>query len=345
MKMRFRAVFAVGLAALTISGCTMASDNSAIDQEQIETSTITVYSGRNENFISPFFDEFTAQTGINIEARYGDSAELAALLLEEEKNSPADVFLSQDAGAIGAVAAQDLFKTLDSGDISVVSEQFRDPNSKWVGITGRSRIIAYNNKKYSESDLPKTIDELLDPKWSGKIAIAPTNASFQSFITAVVQLRGEEKTLEWLKGLNANNPQMFEKNSQMVEAIDQEVVDLGLTNHYYVAEVSQNLGREINVGISFFNNQDAGNLLNVSALGILQTSKKQEQSLKLVNYLLSKSTQEKFVNETYEYSLLNGVAAPTGLPLLDQLGIPNVRLGQLTDVAKTQELLITSGLL
>ncbi|MEY2778430.1 MAG: hypothetical protein RL008_526 [Actinomycetota bacterium] len=343
--MRFRAVFAVGLAALTISGCTMASDNSAIDQEQIETSTITVYSGRNENFISPFFDEFTAQTGINIEARYGDSAELAALLLEEGKNSPADVFLSQDAGAIGAVAAQDLFKTLDSGDISVVSEQFRDPNSKWVGITGRSRIIAYNNKKYSESDLPKTIDELLDPKWSGKIAIAPTNASFQSFITAVVQLRGEEKTLEWLKGLNANNPQMFEKNSQMVEAIDQEVVDLGLTNHYYVAEVSQNLGREINVGISFFNNQDAGNLLNVSALGILQTSKKQEQSLKLVNYLLSKSTQEKFVNETYEYSLLNGVAAPTGLPLLDQLGIPNVRLGQLTDVAKTQELLITSGLL
>jgi iron(III) transport system substrate-binding protein len=345
MKMRFRAVFAVGLAALTISGCSMASDNSAIDQEQIETSTITVYSGRNENFISPFFDEFTAQTGINIEARYGDSAELAALLLEEGKNSPADVFLSQDAGAIGAVAAQDLFKTLDSGDISVVSEQFRDPNSKWVGITGRSRIIAYNNKKYSESDLPKTIDELLDPKWSGKIAIAPTNASFQSFITAVVQLRGEEKTLEWLKGLNANNPQMFEKNSQMVEAIDQEVVDLGLTNHYYVAEVSQNLGREINVGISFFNNQDAGNLLNVSALGILQTSKKQEQSLKLVKYLLSKSTQEKFVNETYEYSLLNGVAAPTGLPLLDQLGIPNVRLGQLTDVAKTQELLITSGLL
>jgi len=343
--MRFRAVFAVGLAALTISGCTMASDNSAIDQEQIENSTITVYSGRNENFISPFFDEFTAQTGIKIEARYGDSAELAALLLEEGKNSPADVFLSQDAGAIGAVAAQDLFKTLDSGDISVVSEQFRDPNSKWVGITGRSRIIAYNNKKYSESDLPKTIDELLDPKWSGKIAIAPTNASFQSFITAVVQLRGEEKTLEWLKGLNTNNPQMFEKNSQMVEAIDQEVVDLGLTNHYYVAEVSQNLGREINVGISFFNNQDAGNLLNVSALGILQTSKKQEQSLKLVKYLLSKSTQEKFVNETYEYSLLNGVAAPTGLPLLDQLGIPNVRLGQLTDVAKTQELLITSGLL
>jgi iron(III) transport system substrate-binding protein len=345
MKMRFRSIFVAGLAVLTISSCTIASDNSATDQDQTETSTLTVYSGRNENFISPFFDEFTAQTGIKVEARYGDSAELAALLLEEGKNSPADVFLSQDAGAIGAVAAQDLFKNLDSSAISVVAEQFRDPNSKWVGITGRSRIVAYNNKKYSATDLPKTIDELLDPKWSGKIAIAPTNASFQSFITAVVQLRGEEKALEWLKGLNTNKPQKFEKNAQMVEAIDQGVVDLGLTNHYYVAEVSENLGREINVGISFFNNQDPGNLLNVSALGILQTSEKQEASLKLLSYLLSKPTQERFVTETYEYSLLDGVVAPIGLPMLDQLGIPNVRLGQLTDVAKTQELLITSGLL
>lgn len=343
--MRFRSIFAAGLAVLTISSCTIASDNSATDQDQTEISTLTVYSGRNENFISPFFDEFTAQTGIKVEARYGDSAELAALLLEEGKNSPADIFLSQDAGAIGAVAAQDLFKSLDSSVISVVAEQFRDPNSKWVGITGRSRIIAYNNKKYSAADLPKTIDELLDPKWSGKIAIAPTNSSFQSFITAVVQLRGEEKALEWLKGLNANKPQKFEKNAQMVEAIDQGVVDLGLTNHYYVAEVSKNLSREINVGISFFNNQDAGNLLNVSALGILQTSEKQEASLKLLSYLLSKPTQERFVTKTFEYSLLDGVVAPIGLPLLDQLGIPKVRLGQLTDVAKTQELLITSGLL
>ena len=127
--MRFRSIFAAGLAVLTISSCTIASNNSATDQDQTETSSLTVYSGRNENFISPFFDEFTAQTGIKVEARYGDSAELAALLLEEGKNSPADVFLSQDAGAIGAVAAQDLFNTLDSSVISVVSETFRDSNS------------------------------------------------------------------------------------------------------------------------------------------------------------------------------------------------------------------------
>lgn len=343
--MRLRSVFATVVATLTLSSCTMASDNSATDQGQNEASTLTVYSGRNENFISPFFEEFSSQTGIKIEARYGDSAELAALLLEEDKNSPADIFLSQDAGAIGAVAAKELFKTLDSTVISIVNEKFRDQNSKWVGITGRSRVIAYNNKKYSQSDLPRTIDELLDPKWAGKIAIAPTNASFQSFITAIVQLRGEEKTLEWLKALNANEPQKFEKNSQMVEAIDQGVVDLGLTNHYYVAEVSENLGRDINVSLSFFNNQDAGNLLNVSAFAILETSKNQDDSLKLLSYLLSKNTQEKFVNETFEYSILDGVVAPKGLPLLNELGIPNVQLGKLTDVAKTQELLITSGLL
>jgi len=345
--MRIKSFLAGALALITLTSCSMTSTGDSTTQGENETSesNLTVYSGRNEKFISPFFQEFTAQTGIQIDARYGDSAELAALILEEGKNSPADIFLSQDAGAIGAVAAQELLQTLDTNLISIVPAQFRDENSKWVGITGRSRIIAYNNKKYSAEDLPRSIDDLLDPKWSGKIAIAPTNASFQSFITAVVQIRGEEKALEWLKGLNENNPQKFEKNSLIVEAIDQGVVDLGLTNHYYIAEVSKSLGREIGVGISFFNNQDPGNLLNVSALGIFETSKNKENADKLLSYLLSKSTQERFVNETFEYSLLDGIAAPNGLPLLNQLGIPQVRLGQLSDVAKTQELLITSGLL
>jgi iron(III) transport system substrate-binding protein len=340
--------FAIGaMALLALTSCAQSPNDaeSAQNASNGSNTTLIVYSGRNEAFISPFFEQFTSQTGIKIEARYGDSAELAALLLEEGNNSPADVFLSQDAGAIGAVAQQNLLKKLEESAVSTVPAQFRDEASNWVGITGRSRIIAYNKTKYTLEQLPKTIDDLVDPKWSGKIAIAPTNSSFQSFVTAIVQVRGETKTLEWLKALNNNKPQKYEKNGLIVEAIDNESVDLGLVNHYYIAEITESLGREINVGIAFFNNQDPGNLLNVSAFGILESTKKQTAALDLLKYLLSKETQEKFVNETFEYSLLLDVYPPDGLPALGELGIPQVRLGQLSDVAKTQDLLISSGLL
>jgi iron(III) transport system substrate-binding protein len=340
--------FAIGaMALLALTSCAQSPNDaeSAQNASNGSNTTLIVYSGRNEAFISPFFEQFTSQTGIKIEARYGDSAELAALLLEEGNNSPADVFLSQDAGAIGAVAQQNLLKKLEESAVSAVPAQFRDEASNWVGITGRSRIIAYNKTKYTLEQLPKTIDDLVDPKWSGKIAIAPTNSSFQSFVTAIVQVRGETKTLEWLKALNNNNPQKYEKNGLIVEAIDNGSVDLGLVNHYYIAEITESLGREINVDIAFFDNQDLGNLLNVSAFGILETTKKQTAALDLLKYLLSKETQEKFVNETFEYSLLLDVYPPDGLPALGELGIPQVRLGQLSDVAKTQDLLTSSGLL
>jgi len=340
--------FAIGaMALLALTSCAQSPNDaeSAQNASNGSNTTLIVYSGRNEAFISPFFEQFTSQTGIKIEARYGDSAELAALLLEEGNNSPADVFLSQDAGAIGAVAQQNLLKKLEESAVSTVPAQFRDEASNWVGITGRSRIIAYNKTKYTLEQLPKTIDDLVDPKWSGKIAIAPTNSSFQSFVTAIVQVRGETKTLEWLKALNNNKPQKYEKNGLIVEAIDNGSVDLGLVNHYYIAEITESLGREINVDIAFFDNQDLGNLLNVSAFGILETSKKHAPALDLLKYLLSKEAQQKFVNETFEYSLLLDVNPPDGLPALGELGIPQVRLGQLSDVAKTQDLLISSGLL
>lgn len=345
MNLKKFAIGAIAVLALTSCAQSPTDADSAQNASNGSNSTLIVYSGRNEAFISPFFEQFTNQTGIKIEARYGDSAELAALLLEEGNNSPADVFLSQDAGAIGAVAQQNLLKKLEESVISEVPAQFRDEASNWVGITGRSRIIAYNKTKYTPEQLPKTIDDLVDPKWSGKIAIAPTNSSFQSFVTAIIQLRGETKTLEWLKALNNNKPQKYEKNGLIVEAIDNGSVDLGLVNHYYIAEITESLGREINVDIAFFNDQDPGNLLNVSAFGILESSKKQTAALNLLKYLLSNEAQQKFVNETFEYSLLLDINPPDGLPTLGKLGIPQVRLGQLSDVAKTQDLLISSGLL
>ncbi|MFM1826399.1 MAG: hypothetical protein RLZZ37_1034 [Actinomycetota bacterium] len=336
----------IGLLAFA-SLLTACANGETSSQEETNSSdqTITVYSGRNENFIKPFFDEFEKNTGIKIQARYGDSAELAAQILEEGTNSPADVFLSQDAGAIGAVAAQNLLSPLDKEIINVVPSNFVDPNGLWVGITGRARVVAYNTDSVSENDVPKTIDEIIEPKWKSKVGIAPSNASFQSFVTAMRQIRGDEATLLWLKKLTANDPQKFEKNGQIVEALDSNLISLGLVNHYYIYEIAESLGRDIKVKNGFFEAGDVGNLLNVSAFGILQTSTNVQNSLKLLEYLLSESAQQKFVAETFEYSLIPSVNPPSKMPKLEELQIPNVSLGQLSDIGKTQELLVEAGLL
>lgn len=341
--------FALLLASSLLAACNPSPDSTTSSNETGAIAptgeTLTVYSGRSESFIQPFFDEFEFTTGIEIEVRYGDSAELAAQILEEGTRSPADVFLSQDAGAIGAVAADDLLQTLRQESTSKVPSKFADPNNFWVGITGRARVVAYDPEFISAQDVPTTIDNLLQPQWRSVIGIAPANSSFQSFVTALRQIRGDEAALEWLNGLAANDPQVFEKNSQLIEAIDAKVIGLALTNHYYAYEVAESLGRVLEVENGFFASGDVGNLLNVSAFGILNSSKKSEAAYILLDYLLAAETQQKFVSETSEYALLPDQVPPRDMPKLEDLGLPNVTLGDLSDVTRTQELLVQAGLL
>ena len=196
-----------------------------------DSQSLTVYSGRSEAFIGSFFADFEAESGVKLNIRYGDSAELAAQILEEGKNSPADIFISQDAGALGAVAQAGLLQKLPNELLSLVPASFKASSGLWVGLTGRARVFAYNPK--AVTTLPTSIDDLTDPSWSSKIGIAPTNASFQAFVTALRIIRGDEATENWLTKIVANNPKLFEKNSQIVEAIDAGQIQLGLVNHYY----------------------------------------------------------------------------------------------------------------
>ena len=327
---------ALALAALALAALTGCSQESGGER-------MTIYSGRSEEFIAPFFESFSAETGIELDIRYGDSAALAAQILEEGKNSPADIFLSQDAGALGAVAEAGILMGLSESILSGVPTNFKSPDRDWVGVTGRVRVLAYSPNRTAE--LPTSVDELLDSQWRGRIGIAPTNSSFQAFVTAMIQSRGLQATENWLSGLVANKPKLFEKNSQIVEAIDSGNIDLGLVNHYYIWEVSEELGREINVKIAFFAPGDLGNLVNVSGVGILDSSSKQEIAEELVRFLLSSKIQERFVSETHEYSLTNPSLRPTDLPALSEISAPKVDLSELADLRQTQALLIKVGLI
>ena len=333
------ALFAVVLAlfATVLTGC------SSSDKQATDVTEITVYSGRSEEFIAPFFAQWEAQSGIKLNVRYGDSAELAAQILEEGANSPADLFLSQDAGSLGAVAEAGLFTQLSDEIASAIPATYVAANRNWVGITGRARVFAYAPDRVKV--LPQSVTDLTKSEYKNQIGIAPTNASFQAFLTALIENRGADFAKNWLKALQANGVKIYAKNSAIVEAIDKGEISIGLVNHYYIWEVSEGLGRAINVKNGFFAPGDLGNLINVSGAGVLASSKKYAAAEDLINFLTSAASQSKFVKDTHEYSLISGATAPAGVPALDQIGAPAVDLATLKNIKATQDLLIEVGLL
>jgi iron(III) transport system substrate-binding protein len=258
-------------------------------------------------------------------------------------NSPADLFISQDAGSLGAVSVSGLFSKIENDLLNRVGTSFKSTNDDWVGLTGRARVFAYAPDRVTK--LPTSYQSLIENQYNGKVGIAPTNASFQAFVTTLIQYQGLATAQMWLQKMVENNVKLYEKNSQIVTAIDSGVIDLGLVNHYYLWEVSESLNRPINVQNGFFNAGDLGNLINISGAAILNQSTKKESASKLIEYLLSDSAQLKFVSDTHEYSLVLVDARPEGLPSFADLKAPAVDLSKLSDISQTQKLLIKLGLI
>ena len=299
---------------------------------------ITVYSGRSEELVADLFEQFTAETGIQIQARYGDSAELSAQILEEGQNSPADVFFSQDAGALGALSAAGVLVQLPEELLELVPSEYRASDSSWVGVSGRSRVLSYNPNLVSE--LPTSVLELADPKWQGKIGIAPSNASFQAFVTGLRVLKGDAVATEFLAGMK-KNAVLFEKNSQILDAVEAGQIALGLINHYYWYEKSAEIGADNMVSkITWFSAGDPGNLVNVAGVGVLSDSAAAEQ---FAAWLLGETAQLYFVNQTFEYSLTSA-SVTAGLRPLSELEGPSIDLNDLATLSETLELIRDAGL-
>jgi len=308
--------------------------------------TITVYSGRSEKLIAPVLADFTAKTGIEVDLRAGDSGEMAALLVTEGDASPADLFFSQDAGALGAVEDAELLATLPQETLDMVDPAYRSQDGRWVATSGRMRVLVYNPGLTSEADLPVSVDDLLDAKWKGRIGFAPTNASWQSFVTALRVLRGEDAARAWLEGFAANDPIAYEKNGVVRDAVNSGEVAVGLVNHYYLYEKILAEGQDaVKAKNHYFRNGDPGSLVNVAGVGILRSSKNVAAAQALVDYLLSKDGQTYFAEKIFEYPVASGVAQYDELPSLADIAPPSIDLADLRSIEATQELLSDVGLL
>ena len=343
MTRRAAVAAAALLAASTALTACSSGDSGASDKP---ADGLVVYSGRSEELVGPLFAQFTAETGIPVEARYGDTAELAAQMIEEGDATPAQVFFAQDAGALGAVSGEGLLAQLPEDALTAVPEGYRSVDGTWVGVSGRARVIAYDGEQLTPEQVPTSIFDLTDPKWKSQVAIAPTNASFQSFVTALRVTDGDDVAREWLAGLVANDVQKFEKNGLILDAVDAGQVQLGLINHYYWYEKAAEVGADsMRAQISFTAPADPGSLVNVAGVGITNPAAESNNARTFVEWMLSPTAQQYFVDVTYEYPVIETIAAAEGLPPLATLRGPDIELAELADLPGTLAMLEDVGLL
>lgn len=311
--------------------------------------SLVIYSGRSESLVQPIIDRFIAETGIDVQVRYGSTAEMAGVLLEEGGNSPADLFYAQDPGGLGAVQAAGLLHPLPAATLERVPERFRADDGTWVGISGRGRVVVYNTASIADpaAELPADIYEFVAPQWAGRLGWAPTNASFQAMVTAMRVLWGEEKTRQWLEGIQANEPMSYEGNTQVVEAVAAGEVDAGFVNHYYLYRFLAEQGEAFPARNYFLPGGGPGSLLLVSGAGVLNSAANAENAQRFVDYLLSVEGQQYFADETFEYPVIDGLTLPASLPPLAELDevAVEIPLTDLADVQGTQDLLIDLGII
>ena len=305
---------------------------------------LTIYSGRSEDLVGPLIRQFEQETGLNVEVRYGATTEMAATILEEGANSPADIYYGQDAGALGALAKAGRLAQLPDSILNQVEPRFRSPERFWVGTSGRARTVVYNTDKLTEAVLPDDIFGFCSPEWKGRVGWAPTNGSFQAFVTALRVVEGEDRAREWLSCIQANDPQVYPKNTPIVAAVGAGEIEVGFVNHYYLFRF---LAEEPNFPARNYSPRsgDAGSMVNVAGVGIVDTTDNPEAAEAFLNFLLRRSSQEYFNTETNEYPLAGNVTLSSVLTPLSQIQTPDVDLSNLDDLEGTLLLLQELGIL
>lgn len=338
-----RAVPAAVLGLLVaLTGC--AGDSQAAGQGSEDA--LTIYSGRNEELVAPLLADLEEAVGVPVEVRYGDTAELAAQLLEEGDETEADLFFGQDAGALGALSDAGLLAPLDARTTDRVLQRFRDDDGRWAATSARARVLAYDPQQAPQVARFDSVDDLLSPELAGEIGFAPTNASFQSFVTALRVTRGEDAAREWLEAFAAQDPVAYDNNILVLEAVDSGEVAVGLINHYYWYQLAAEVGEDaVDARLRYLDSSDAGALINVAGAGVVAGSDQQQAATEAVEFLLSDQAQQYFADTTAEYPVVEGVTSTEhDLVPLDTLEGAAVDLDELDSLEETLVLLQEVGL-
>ncbi|MCH8552858.1 MAG: extracellular solute-binding protein [Natronospirillum sp.] len=305
---------------------------------------LTLYSGRGESFVRPIVQQFERDSGLSVDVRYGGTSELAVLLQEEGSRTPADLFWGQDAGAMGALARAGLLAQLPEGIYENLPDIYTSRTGEWVATSGRARVLAYSPERSPEAEHPESVFDLVNEEFRGRVSVAPTNGSFQAFVTAMRVEYGDERTLEWLEGLRANDAQVYRNNTTQVIAIAEGEVDYAMVNNYYLPRFTGD-NPDYPVRQKFLQPGDIGNMVNVAGIAMLDASDNSDAAIQFIEYLLTQSAQQYFTSVVNEYSVRSDVISNPDLTDLSEVldNAPVIDLDDLADLDGTLDLLREAG--
>lgn len=304
---------------------------------------LILYSGRSKALVDPLIERFEQETGIRIEVRYGGTTQLAVAMMEEGRRTPADLFWAQDAGALGALSQAGLFQPLPDDLVSLVRPHYASRENLWVATSGRARVLVYSTRHVDPELLPGSVFDLPHPRWSGRVAWAPTNASFQAFVSAMLQQYGSDTTLAWLRDMRANGAVNYANNNAILQGIAAGETHLGITNNYYLLR-SRAADPAFPVELALFAPGDIGNMINIAGIGITAPSSNSDKAQEFIRFLLAPETQ-RWVEETImEYAVIQSDSESASQQKAYD-SAPDIDLGGLTNLEQTLNLLREAGLL
>ena len=338
MNSRLLSCFSLALlsSSLFLSTQAVAADNNE---------GIVVYNAQHENLVKSWVDGFTKETGIKVTLRNGDDSELGNQLVQEGSASPADVFLTENSPSMVLVDNANLFAPLNADTLKQVPAEYRPAHGRWIGIAARSTVFVYNPEKLNEQQLPESLMDLAKPEWKGRWAASPSGADFQAIVSAMLALKGEKATLEWLKAMKANFV-AYKGNSTVMKAVNAGQIDGGVIYHYYrFVDQSKTGENSKNTQLYYFKHQDPGAFVSLSGGGVLASSKHKAQAQAFIKYITGKEGQESLrTNNAFEYAVgVNAASNPKLVPLKD-LDAPKVEPSTLNS-KKVIELMTQAGLL
>ncbi|MGO4490687.1 iron ABC transporter substrate-binding protein [Arthrobacter sp. 2YAF22_2] len=349
MKIRTNALAGIALAAtaaLGLAACgSGASTSGSTAADGKPSGAITVYNAQHDTLTKEWVDAFTAETGVKVTVRQGSDTEMSNQIIQEGAASPADVFLTENSPAMAQVENAGLFADVDKATVDQVPADFRPSTNKWTGIAARSTVLVYDKNKISADKLPKSMLDLAKPEWKGKWAASPSGADFQAIVSALLELKGEAATKDWLKGMKDNST-AYKGNSAAMKAVNAGEVDAALIYHYYYYGDQAKTGENSkNVTPYYFKNQDPGAFVSVSGGGVLKSSKNAAAAQAFLKFITGKKGQEVLQKGTsFEYAIGSSVPSNDKLVPLTDLQAPKVDPAKLNS-AKVTEMMTQAGLL
>ena len=310
-----------------------------------EDAGIIVYNAQHESLAKEWAEGFTKETGIKVTLRNGGDSDFSNQIVAEGAASPADVFLTENSPAMVLVENAGLFAPVDADTLAQVPQDYQATSGKWVGVAARSTVFAYNTTKLKAEQMPKSLLDLADPSWKGRWAASPSGADFQAIVSALLQLKGEAATADWLKAMKENFT-AYKGNSTVMKAVNAGEIDGGVIYHYYYFGDQAKTGENSkNVALHYFKNQDPGAFVSVSGGGVLASSKHQKEAQAFLKWVTGKGGQDVLKNgNSFEYAVGKGAESNPKLVPLADLQAPKVDATTLNS-KKVSDLMTAAGLL